>query len=463
MYFGYQCVILVIIQLFSSNIGYPEVSINISAAKDVRQRDYIDLYLKSWPVDVVADDSVVSYFGKELSIILGNEIRSDHEAHEITGQPRGIPPSNWVKFVGRDNKIYGLFCYKSMNRCDRGRMEADVTLYDTLNINDLRTRFQDKDYYMTRTAIGPLVHTHSLTSKSTESYYMKHVYSNMTSMSGGHSDVRIIPFNRESCQHVLEIPGLRDASYVLAGAALASGWQERQYVAILDDSFRILKSWILLDADMKLKKKSQKNWLPFWGEASSSGNSGHESAKQCKLLFSKRYASEHVVGEFNHWEIGQPLVEEHGHGMGSTQPSIGTPVISLTTVAKSISPAIVPSDYFVRGSAPVIKHPLLRDGYAIGCIHIRGKFKIYRHALFIQQLYEPYSIVKFSPLFAFSPYRDIEFVMSLVLRGVGNITNKNVNNDYGIEITYGSMDCEPRISVITWDQLKTMFREYLRL
>lgn len=31
----------------------------------------------------------------------------------------------------------------------------------------------------------------------------------------------------------------------------------------------------------------------------------------------------------------------------------------------------------------------------------------------------------------------------------GNITNKNVNSDCGIEITYGSLDCELRISVIT--------------
>ncbi len=59
---------------------------------------------------------------------------------------------------------------------------------------------------------------------------------------------------------------------------------------------------------------------------------------------------------------------------------------TVETVARSDSPSSPPSDIFVRGSAPVVSHPNLKPGYALGCIHVKGKHKVYRHALYIQKM-----------------------------------------------------------------------------
>ena len=139
-------------------------------------------------------------------------------------------------------------------------------------------------------------------------------------------------------------------------------------------------------------KKKQKNWLPFWDDSADSS---------CRLLLSKRFAPTHEVGEFSAWTSAP----------GSE--------IALTTTAMSSSPARVPADTFVRGSAPLVSHPGLKPGHKIGCIHVKGKHKIYRHALYIQESSFPYKIVSFSSLFTFHPLRNIEFVMSLFVTGTG--------------------------------------------
>ena len=104
----------------------------------------------------------------------------------------------------------------------------------------------------------------------------------------------------------------------------------------------------------------------------------------------------------------------------------------------------------IRGSAPVVFHPLLQPGLAIGCVHVRGKKKLYRHALYVMETSYPYHILSFSPLFAFKPYRDIEFVMSLV-----------VTPDYDIEMSHGSSDCEPRLAFFNWTIIETVFSEFV--
>lgn len=419
-------------------------TINIPAAAKVTGKKYIDFYIKSYPVNVVGEHSVTSYFGENLDRKYSSLIRpigyedSHVSPDQHVGLPRGIPPSNWVKFSGPGGLNYGLFCYKSLNRCDRSRLGDSGSLYDLLGLSDLRASFKDQDYYETRTSIATLVHTQSVTAESVETYLVTHVFNNFTLLPGAHSDVRVIPFDR-SCDVLLTTPGLEEAHFVLAGAAHASGWKEKQFIAVLDGNFRLLRSWVLADGESARFDKSQKNWLPFWSD--------------CRLMLSKRYAPEHVVGEFRSWDVDLAAWLRSGDKSRSKDLRLddGYPYVNIWNVAKSPSPASVPNPYFVRGSAPVLNHPLFKPGYAIGCVHLRGRFKVYRHVLFLQQTHHPFSIVQFSPLFAFSPYRDIEFVMSMVVR----------SHDYGLEISYGSMDCEPRIAVLRWSKLKRMFDKFV--
>ena len=206
---------------------------------------------------------------------------------------------------------------------------------------------------------------------------------------------------------------------MLSGAAHSgeADWTEQMFLAVMDKDFNTLKSWLLTDPDtVKSGSRSQKNWLPFWDK--------------CKLMLSKRFGPQHVVSEFTH--------------LRSSEDSVSVP-----TTITTLSPAEVPSDYMIRGSAPVVFHPLLEKGLAVGCVHLRGKFKVYRHALFVMETSYPYHILSYSPLFSFKPYRNIEFVMSLT-----------VNKDHGLEISHGSSDCEPRIALLSWKILQSWFGEY---
>lgn len=45
---------------------------------------------------------------------------------EKAGKPRGLPPSNWVKFQSPEGELFGLFSYKTINHCDQ------VSLYGWL-------------------------------------------------------------------------------------------------------------------------------------------------------------------------------------------------------------------------------------------------------------------------------------------------------------------------------------------
>lgn len=166
-------------------------------------------------------------------------------------------------------------------------------------------------------------------------------------------------------------------------------------MAIVDHDFTALASWTLMDADPAQTGKKQKNWMPFW-DVKRAQDTGQNS---CRLLLSKRFAPQHIVGEFTDWSAAS-----------------GTKVF-IETVASSTSPAHVPAETFVRGSAPPVVHPQFKEGFAIGCIHVKGKHKVYRHALYIIETSHPYRIVSFSSLFSFNPLRNIEFVMSLYITG----------------------------------------------
>ena len=127
-------------------------------------------------------------------------------------------------------------------------------------------------------------------------------------------------------------------------------------------------------------------------------------------------------------------------------------MVDIATLIVSPSPARVSSEYFIRGGAPPVVHPFLESGYVVGCVHMRGKLKVYRHALYVMESKYPYNIVSFSPLFAFKPYRDIEFIMSV-----------NVMEDGSLELSHGSMDCEPRLAVYNVTMFRKDFAEYMRL
>ena len=149
-------------------------------------------------------------------------------------------------------------------------------------------------------------------------------------------------------------------------------------------------------------------------------------------MFSKRYGPQHVVSEFPDFRSDEEIVK-------------------MSDTIVSVSPAEVPSDYMIRGSAPVVIHPKFEKGLALGCVHLRGRLKSYRHALYIMETSYPYHILSFSPLFAFKPFRSIEFVMSIV-----------VKDNYDIELTHGSSDCEPRIAIFNWTLLNDYFGEYVK-
>ena len=106
---------------------------------------------------------------------------------------------------------------------------------------------------------------------------------------------------------------------------------------------KLLKSWSLDDKIGSEKKRTQKNWLPFFTTGSGIGGG-------CELYLSKKFAPQHEVVEFTDW----------------SSPQATTILFDNIQSIVSPSPAVVANHYTVRGSAPPIYHPLLLDGYKIG-------------------------------------------------------------------------------------------------
>ena len=345
----------------------------------------------------------------------------------LSDEVRGIPASNWVKFRNPSTRMENaLFIYKTVHRCNHLSPRHESWLYDAVSQQAIENRDQKgvrkgDQSFVTRSTVGPKLAIHSVTTRLAEVYLVQKL-ANMTSNFRSESDIRVISIP-ERCQTAVSssISASAPPKFIFTGSYLQYGtnWKEFQFLAVVDGNFSPLYSWTLLDADVNQRKKKQKNWLAFW------------DSLDCRLLLSKRFAPIHEVGEFSQWSS-----------------STGSEV-EIASIATSESPATVPADTFVRGSAPPIQHPNLNTDLLIGCVHVKGKHKVYRHALYIQQSVSPYKILSYSALFTFHPLRNIEFVMSLY-----------VTDNGALQLTHGSADCEPRLTLFPIDRLREEFHEY---
>ena len=395
--------------LWRNNFSISYIKVNSSDM--IIGNNHIDLYLSSFPVAVAGHNPIIRFFDRKHSKVMKTAILKDSS---VPGKPRGIPPYNWVKFVDVDDNIFGLFSYKTINYCQQSLM-PDSKLFDHISLDALRYLYKDNpEFFMARSMLGQPMNIHTLTTDAIEMYFVSKSFSNLTYLTGAHSDIRVLPFAK-NCRYFEANKLFRGAKFIFAGAVNDHAWHDKQFIAVLDSNFDILFSKILVDPESRTRP--QKNWLPFWDG--------------CKLMFSKRFAPEHVVGEFTGWLSKFSEVDVFDN-------------------IKTASPAFVPSEYMVRGSSPPVSHPMFEPQYFLGCVHLRGKSKVYRHALYVMSNKYPYEILSFSPLFAFKPYRDIEFVMSIHVRGNG-----------ALELTHGSMDCEPRLAIFPIQTLEEIFREYM--
>lgn len=414
-------IILTLLILLLCSIVLVEIRgghIVVSDPADVSGTSYVDMFLTSYPIAVGGNRPAFEIFGNHSDLL--KSIITKGKGYMDGGEPRGIPPSNWAKIAKPDGSGHvAFFNYKSIHRCQQKAMVGS-SIVDSINVVELRIKFNNEpEFYMSRTAVAERISIHSVTTPAKEIYVVKKVIDRFTDNQGAHSDVRIIPFKRE-CKYLSNGPGLKDAHYVAAGSLHDRHWQEKQFLSVLDNEYNVVASWVLRDPETaKSLTRPQKNWLPFWDK--------------CKLILSKRFGPEHVVGEFNEWKSKDKEID-------------------IPNLITSPSPARVPNPYMIRGSAPPVHHPLLDADYAIGCVHLRGKLKVYRHSLYVVETKYPYNIVSYSPLFSFKPYRDIEFVMSL-----------NPLPDGSLELTHGSMDCEPRIAIFNRTYIEENFKAYLKL
>ena len=415
--------------------------IDIQSATEIRNTSMMAYQLHSYKVGIISEaGDVLSLFDNKDRDMLEKGIKRHNKNNKLKSWPtdeiRGIPASNWVKFNDFEGRENALFIYKTIHRCNHLSPRLESWLYDSIDINkfnpmDATTtmttttrKFSKKGdiNFITRSSIGRKVSIHTVTTELAEAYLVNKA-NNMTIHYRTESDIRITQIPK-TCQHSvqLKISGDSIPHYIFTGSYLEYGtnWKEYQFLSIVDSQFMPLASWTLLGYEPHEAKKKQKNWVPFWDEST------------CKLYISKKYAPSHDVGEITEWNL----------------PTGGK--MKIKSVLSSSSPASVPSETFVRGGAPPIFHPKLKPGLALGCIHVKGKHKVYRHALYIMETKPPFKILSFSSLFTFHPLRNIEFVMSL-----------HVTSDGRLQLTHGSSDCEPRLSVFPLQRLKDEFGEYL--
>ena len=385
--------------------------IRINDSNLIIEENLISFYLDSYPVIVAGEIPVNELFPpKQREILTSSVIKVAHRP----GETRGIPPYNWVKVRDQNNEVMGVFTYKTINTCNYFHNKESLGyVFDHVSINQMRKVYRDRasDMFQARTIIGNPLKIHTVTTSGIELYSMTKAFANLTSAQGAHSDTRVIlcPSN---CSYA-GLHGREKPVYLFSGAVHYDGWQEKPYISFLNDRLEIVYSKILVDPNYR--KKSQKNWLPFWDG--------------CKLMFSKRFGPEHVVGEFKGWQSKSVEIE-------------------VPDVCATKSPSQVPNKFLIRGSAIAVKHPHFQNR-SIGCVHLRSKTKVYRHALYVMSSSYPYEILSFSPLFAFKPYRPIEFVMSLFVSKNGDL-----------ELSHGSMDCEPKLAIMPLSLLSKIFEEF---
>ena len=420
----------------------------------LKNRSHIDFTIPSYSVGVVANYPVLDMFDKDDSNVIITKINKKVDYY-WPGEIRGIPPSNWAKFL-IDDISYGLFTYKTLHRCNNMGPKAQRWIYDIvgpLHTGNKDNRIEGTKAFKTRLASGTRKIIHSVTTKIGEIYDVNLV-DNMTTSHRTESDVRVVTIPKECRNYISNKMNLNNNNnnvnllpkLLLTGSYMheESFWRETQFMAVagMNDKQEIkpIRSWTLEDTEGRIKKRTQKNWLPFFtidqsSSISKESKESRESEMKCHLYLSKRYAPTHEVAEFTSWQQ-----------LSSTEVAFD-PSISLTTT----SPAQVPNRYTVRGSAPPIKHPLLKPGYLLGCVHVRGRIKVYRHALYIMKSTPPFDIVSFSGLFVFNPFRNIEFVTSLFIDPY----------TYHLQLTHGSSDCEARIAIYPVSQLRNDFDEYM--
>lgn len=268
--------------------------------------------------------------------------------------------------------------------------------------------------FLTRITSGRGREIHTLSTNVAEVYDVIQM-PNVTSSHNTESDVRVVPIPAH-CRAVVarrmaaggeSLPcdpatgAPRVPSVILTGSYMHAGsfWRESQFMSVATTlpttgALVPLRTWTLDDKDGYLKKRTQKNWLPFFvpddvkntNPTLTGGGGGVSSIdaddNTCALMVSMRFAPEHVVSEFRAWsERGGALV------LFNTADALSSPTPSEEEVQ---------TRYFLRGSAPPVHHPVLKKGYMIGCVHVKGHRKVYRTLLYVMETKPPFKIVSFS-------------------------------------------------------------------
>lgn len=455
---------------------------NHGIVKDSFMND--SLVLPSFPVAVVGDISISKLFEDEWDQLspLVKKYQS-LKYLDLSPAERGIPPSNWIKFDDDDGNILGIFMYKTIHRCLHlmRTTSGSKWIFDILDASNLQ--FSDRKLsplknskvsFLSKATVGYSMVVHSVTTPLNDVFSVTRM-KNLTSFLKSESDYRILripPSCRATIKSKMQLLDL-EPYYVLTGSFLKhfSSVRELQFVAIVDSSFVPLSWWPLADDSQNfsananansqqsfLSRRTQKNWLAFVDSTS------------CELLLSKYLAPYHDVVHFQSWTIpsGEIVFPKRiastwslsKDSNNSNNPNNNYNIDynhnhrSLSSLATTKQPNMAswrPSSRFIlRGSAPVVSHPsLLSTHLAIGCAHLRGKQRVYRHVFYIMETIMPYRILAWSKLFVFQPYRSIEFVSSLLVMKNGNL-----------QLSYGSSDCEPRLGIITLQSLRNEFQEF---
>ena len=440
--------------------------LSVSDPAEIKNRSRIDFTLRSYAVAVSSDVPLLDMFdAKDKAFLLPHIHR--HVDVDYPGESRAIPPSNWAKY-SVDGHTYGLFTYKTLHRCNNMGKRDDRFTFDQLNIHSITRKGRSGNekearqgtlLFLTRVAAGPVRHIHTLATRVGELYAV-HQMANVTVSHNTESDVRAVPIP-PSCRAIIQARLVQDTEYrasmspneepaephvVLTGSYMHPGsfWRESQFLAVATVDKRTgslvpLKSWRLDDKVGFAKKRTQKNWLAFFTETEPRGDS---TASGCRLMLSTRFAPQPLVQEFIQWDTpSRSLVLFDAEEPSSTRFISNSPTPGVTT------------RYFLRGSAPPVRHPRLKEGYLMGCLHVKGRLKVYRTLLYVMEDTAPFNIVSFSGLFVFEPFRNIEFVSSLFV-------TTDAEGEPLLQLTHGSSDCEPRIASYPMSRMRVDFPKY---
>jgi hypothetical protein len=205
--------------------------IKINDPNDITGSNHIDFYIPSYPVALAGSAKILDSFDENLRSAMMGMIKSGAASLPFA-EVRGIPPSNWVKFAGPAGEELAMFTYKSVHRCIQKELEGSQ-LVDSLDVVKLKEYFGGRsEFYMSRTAIAHREHLHTVTTEVAELYIVDRVYKSMTSLTGAHSDIRVIPFTTDKGCYYDRSPILKRARYVLTGATQRKDWTEQVFVAL---------------------------------------------------------------------------------------------------------------------------------------------------------------------------------------------------------------------------------------